>query len=140
MRTFLFAVLLATSFCAPSSAQELSPADQSAADAAIKVIRPGAIAAHMRFLSDSMLEGRAPDSRGCQIAARYVATELESLGLRRAGLNGTWFQPVPLRKAVLDTSKSSLVLVTSGPGCLWRIVISPSRMACNIVTFLSPCC
>jgi len=70
----------------------------------------------MRFLSDSLLEGRAPDSRGYQIAARYVATELESMGLRPGGLNGTWFQPVPLRKAVLDTSKSSLVLVAIGPG------------------------
>lgn len=116
MRTFLITVFLATSFCAPSSAQELSPADQSAAEAAIKVIRPEAIAAHMRFLSESMLEGRAPDSRGYQIAARYVATELESMGLRRGGLNGTWFQQVPLRKAVLDTSQSSLLLVTNGPG------------------------
>ncbi|HEY4763919.1 MAG TPA: M28 family peptidase [Candidatus Acidoferrales bacterium] len=116
MRTLFVAVFLATSFCAPSSAQELSPADQSAADAAIKVIRPEAIAAHMRFLSDGMLEGRAPDSPGYQIAARYVATELEGLGLRPGGLNGTWFQPVPLRKAVLDTAKSSLVLVASGRG------------------------
>jgi len=101
MRTLLFAVFLATSFYAPSSAQELSLADQSAADAAIKVIRPEPIAAHMRFLSDSMLECRAPDSPGYQIAARYVATELEGMGLRPGGLNGTWFQPVPLRKAVL---------------------------------------
>jgi hypothetical protein len=116
MRTLLFTVFFATSFCAPSSAQELSPADQSAADAAIKVIRPEAIAAHMQFLSDSMLEGRAPDSPGYQIAARYVATELEGMGLRPGGLNGTWFQPVPLRKAVLDTSKSSLLLVANGPG------------------------
>jgi len=116
MRIFFFTVFLATSFCASSSAQELSPADRSAADAAIKAIRPEAIAAHMRFLSDSLLEGRAPDSPGYQIAARYVATELESMGLRRGGLNGTWFQPVPLRKAVLDSSKSSLLLVTNDPG------------------------
>ena len=120
MRILFFTVFLATSFCAPASAQELSSADQSAADAAIKVIRPQAIAAHMRFLSDSMLEGRAPDSPGYQIAARYVATELESMGVRRGGLNGTWFQPVPLRKAVLDTSKSSLLLVANDPGANHR--------------------
>jgi Peptidase family M28 len=97
-------------------AQQLSPSDRAASEAAMKTIRGDAIRAHMRFLSDSLLEGRAPDSRGYQIAARYVATELESMGLRPGGLNGTWFQPVPLRKAVLDTSKSSLVLVASGPG------------------------
>jgi hypothetical protein len=33
------------------------------------------------------------------------------MGLRPGGLNGTWVQPVPLRKAVLDISKSSLLLI-----------------------------
>ncbi len=114
MRAWLLTVVLATSFCVGASAQELSAGDRSAAEAAMKVIRPDAIAAHMRFLSDSLLEGRAPDSRGYQIAARYVATELESMGLRPGGLNGTWYQQVPLRKAVLDTAKSSLVLIGNG--------------------------
>ena len=90
-------------------AQQLSRADRAATEVAIKTIRGDAIRAHMRFLSDSLLEGRAPDSRGYQIAARYV--ELESMGLRPGGLNGTWVQPVPLRKAVLDISKSSLLLI-----------------------------
>jgi len=112
----LFTVFLATSLCAPSSAQKLSSTDQSAVRAAIKGIRPEAIAAHMRFLSDSMLKGRAPDSPGYQIAARYVAAQLEANGLRPGGLNGKWFQPVPLRKAVLDTSKSSLLLVATDSG------------------------
>ena len=48
----------------------------------MKTVRAEAIRGHMRFLSDRLLEGRAPDSRGCQIAAHYVATELESMGLR----------------------------------------------------------
>ena len=80
MRTLFFTVFLAASFCTHLAAQELSSADQAVADAAIRAIRPEAIAAHMRFLSDRMLEGRAPDSPGYQIAARYVATELESKG------------------------------------------------------------
>jgi hypothetical protein len=66
-------------------AQQLSRADSAAAEAAIKTIRGDAIRAHMRFLCDSLLEGRAPDSRGYQIAARYVAAELESMGLRPLG-------------------------------------------------------
>jgi len=51
-------------------AQQLSRADSATAGAGIKAIRGDAIRAHMRFLSDSLLEGRAPDSRGYQIAAR----------------------------------------------------------------------
>ncbi len=114
MKPFLFAVLLAAIFCVPSSAQELSPADQAAADAAIKVIRPEAIAAHMRFLSDDLLEGRQTGARGHEVAARYVATELESMGLVPAGVNGTWFQPVPLRKVDLVPEQSSFELVRDG--------------------------
>jgi hypothetical protein len=82
----------------------------------MKTIRGEAIRGHMSFLSDSLLEGRAPDSRGYQIAARYVAAEMESMGLSPGGMNGSWYQPVPLRKAVLDTSKSSLVLIGNGQG------------------------
>src|SRR5208282_2945495 len=79
---------------------------------AMNAIRPNAIRAHMRFLSDSLLAGRAPGTPGYQIAARYVATQLEASGLRPAGVNGTWYQTVPLRKSVVDDGKSSLVLVT----------------------------
>ena len=48
-------------------AQQLSPADRTATEAAIKTIRADAIRAHMRFLSDSLLEGRAPDSRDTRL-------------------------------------------------------------------------
>ncbi len=116
MKPLLFAVLLAAIFCAPSSAQDLSPADQTAADAAIKVIRPEAIAAHMRFLSDDLIEGRQTGARGHEIAAHYVASELESMGLAPAGVNGTWFQPVPLRKVDLVPEQSSFELVRDGKG------------------------
>ena len=95
-------------------AQQLSPADQETSKAAMKTIRAAAIRGHMRFLSDDLLEGRAPDSSGYQLAAHYVATEMESMGLSPAGLNGSWFQPVPLRKAVLESAKSSLQLVRNG--------------------------
>jgi hypothetical protein len=101
--------------CCPALfGQQMKSSDPSAAKAAVKTIKPEAIRAHMRFLSDSLLEGRAPDTRGYELAARYVAAQLEGMGLRPGGSDGKWFQPVPLRKAVLDTSKSSLVLIAGG--------------------------
>jgi hypothetical protein len=81
LQSYSLTILLATTFYVPLSAQELSPSDQAAADAAIKLIRPEAIAARMRFLSDALLEGRGTGERGHEIAARYVAAELESMGL-----------------------------------------------------------
>jgi hypothetical protein len=82
--------------------------------AAMNAIRPDAIRAHMRFLSDSLLQGRAPGTPGYEVAARYVAAQLEAAGLHPAGVNGSWYQTVPLRKSVLDDGKSSLVLITKG--------------------------
>ncbi len=113
MRSALLAVYLgAVALCAP--AQSADPSDRAAADAAIKAIRVDAIRAHMRFLSDDLLEGRFPGTPGHEIAARYVATELEGMGVQPAGENGTWFQKVPCRRGTPDPLRSSISL--SKPG------------------------
>jgi Zn-dependent M28 family amino/carboxypeptidase len=58
---------------------------------------PNRIAAHMRFLSSDLLEGRGTGTRGHMIAAQYVAAEYEKLGLE-PGANGSYFQSVPFVK------------------------------------------
>jgi len=84
------------------------------ADSAMQSIRPESIRAEMRFLSDDLLEGRGTGTRGFQIAAEYMATEFEGMGLKGAGENGTYFQGVPLRSASVDETKSTLTLVRGG--------------------------
>jgi Zn-dependent M28 family amino/carboxypeptidase len=59
-------------------------------------ISPEKISAHVRFLSDDLLEGRGPGLRGAEIAAQYIATQFMLSGLKPAGENGTFFQKVPL--------------------------------------------
>src|SRR6185369_12789963 len=49
----------------------------------------------VKFLSDDGFEGRAPGSRGGELAAKYIAMKLQSLGIK-AGNNGSYFQPVSL--------------------------------------------
>ena len=75
-------------------------------------IRPGEIRAHMGFLADDLLEGRDPGTRGYLLAARYVQAQFESMGLSPAGDDGTYYQTVPLRRASLDESGCSLVIVS----------------------------
>jgi len=89
-------------------------ANPDAADEAMNAIRPEAIRADMRFLSDDALEGRGTGSRGYDIAAKFMASQFESLGLQPAGDNGSYFQSVPLRSAKPDETKSTLVLSRSG--------------------------
>ena len=63
---------------------------------AAESIDPEKIRAHVKFLSDDLLEGRGPGKRGAEIAAKYIATQFAVSGLKPAGDNGTFFQKVPL--------------------------------------------
>ncbi len=49
----------------------------------------------VKFLSDDGFEGRAPGSRGGELAAKYIATQLEMIGVK-PGNGGSYFQPVSL--------------------------------------------
>lgn len=59
---------------------------------------PERVRAHVDFLADDLLEGRDAGSRGFDIAAKYVATQFEGLGLTQA-VQGSWYQPVTLSMA-----------------------------------------
>ena len=59
-------------------------------------INESAVRAHIKYLSDDLLEGRGPGARGGELAARYIATQLEALGLKGAGTGGSFYQPVSL--------------------------------------------
>ena len=60
---------------------------------------PARIRAHVEFLASDALEGRKAGTRGYDVAARYVASQLAQLGARPAGDAGTWFQTVNLLQA-----------------------------------------
>ena len=109
MKIFLLKSALIPCLCVCALAQGPSIAPEHAA---MTAIRPDAIRAYMRFLSDPLLQGRDTGTPGHQTAALYVATQLEAAGLHPAGVNGSWYQTVPLRKSVADDGKSSLELVT----------------------------
>jgi hypothetical protein len=91
-----------------------APATPDAADEAMFSIRPEAIRADMRFLSDDLLEGRGTATRGHEIAAKFMATQFEGLGLQPAGDAGTYFQEVPLRSVRPDEAKSAFAVTGAG--------------------------
>jgi Zn-dependent M28 family amino/carboxypeptidase len=62
--------------------------------AAIDLVDAEKIRAHVKFLSDDLLEGRGPGTRGGEIAAQYIATQFALYGLKPAGDNGTYLQQV----------------------------------------------
>ena len=56
----------------------LSPAEKSAA----AQVTAAGISGDVRFLSDDLLEGRAPGTRGDELAIKFIAAQLESMGLQ----------------------------------------------------------
>lgn len=74
-------------------------------------INPSAIKAHMIFLSDDLLEGRQPGTRGFLLASKYIETQFVSLGLKPGVNNTSYIQRVPLQKAWVNDAESELILI-----------------------------
>lgn len=83
--TFAAGVSAALMLAAPAVG---APPESEAAAARVK--------AHIGFLASDLLQGREAGSPGYDIAANYVASQFAQLGLKPAGANGGYFQPVPL--------------------------------------------
>lgn len=95
---FLLLILLAcaTAGLQQALSQQASFAPSPDAAAAIQSITPGSLLGHIRFLSNDMLEGRAPGTRGDVLARTYIASQMEVLGLEPGGDDGTYYQRVPI--------------------------------------------
>ena len=83
-------LVVSVSLSGSIKAQTIPPAVK-AAEASID---PEKIRAHVKFLSDDLLEGRGPGLRGSEIAAQYIATQFAIYGLKPGGDNGTYLQQI----------------------------------------------
>ena len=87
--------ILAILVLAPSTRlaaqQPASPGARVAAALSADVLR-----GHLEFLADDALEGRAPGTRGGELAQKYIASQFRRLGLQPAGDSGSYFQRVPI--------------------------------------------
>ena len=93
------AALFATSALAPAlSAQTASRG---------KAITPEEVDGDLRFLSSDLLEGRAPATRGGQLATEYIADQLRSAGVE-PGVGDSYFQKVPIDVVTNDSSSISV--------------------------------
>ncbi|MGP7796986.1 M28 family metallopeptidase [Sphingomonas sp. CLY1604] len=73
-------------------------------------IRPGEIRATVAFLADDLLDGRKPGTPGYDIAAHYVASRFEAMGLK-PGVDGSWYQTIRFRTIAIDPAKPAAITV-----------------------------
>ncbi|MEW6322786.1 MAG: M20/M25/M40 family metallo-hydrolase [Acidobacteriota bacterium] len=91
------------------------PAPEPPPGPAEEEISTRTLVANVRMLSSDVMEGRAPATRGGQLAAEYLATEMAKLGIEPAGDNGTYFQQVPIVESVVERN-----FTLSVPGGAYR--------------------
>jgi Zn-dependent M28 family amino/carboxypeptidase len=65
-----------------------------------------AIRGHTRFLADDLLTGRGTGTAGERLAAAYIISQLERLGLDGLAADGGYLLPVPLKAAIIDPATS----------------------------------
>jgi len=105
------AIAAASSIAAtPAKSPVALPAEVMAAG---RAIAPARLEAHVRTLADDKLEGRGTGTRGYDMAAQYVAEQMQAMGLMPGGRGG-YLQPVPFVRADLKATASSFALVKGG--------------------------
>ncbi len=116
MRIFRQAMLV-LGFATGALCVQADPTDLAlpakAADA-MRSIDAQRIRAHVRFLSDDLLEGRGTGARGGDIAAQYIATQFALDGLKPAGDDGGYLQKVDFTGVHTLPSTTASVLPARG--------------------------
>ena len=63
---------------------------------------------YLTFIASDELAGRDTPSRGLDVAAKFIATNLSRWGVKPAGDNGTYFQRLALAKITMDSAQAVL--------------------------------
>jgi Zn-dependent M28 family amino/carboxypeptidase len=87
-----------------------SPLATVAGTPAAPAFAPESFRATVSFLADDLLEGRDTGSRGHEIAARYVASRFEALGLKPGGGDGGWFQRITFQQTDPGATPGSVAI------------------------------
>jgi hypothetical protein len=95
------------------------------------VFTPESFRSHVTFLADDRLEGRNAGTRGYDLAALYVASRFEALGLKPARADG-WYQQVPFLEFRHSGEPASLTI--GGRRFLHgqEVTLSPSPEAARV--------
>ena len=120
MRRFLISLLLTTVLILPfpaAQAQRKSDKTKKPVAAVTSVSQKAAeqiTAAQMReyltFIASDEMEGRDTPSRGLDLTAKFLATNLARWGLKPAGDDGTFFQKIALRRDQVNKEQTRVKL------------------------------
>ncbi len=104
--TLLFSVLTS---CTQTKKMSTSDATMSGSETLLEIalnsISPDEIKAHMKYLSDDRLQGRAPGGEGIDIAAEYISSKFAEYGLEPV-IENSYYQEFSMVGVELTGDKS----------------------------------
>lgn len=106
-RLVVSAIALAIAISTPVAAQT----HDTAAEARIR--------ADVSFLADDAIEGRRAGQRGYDLAALYMRTRMEAMGLQPGGVGGSWLQPVTLTNTRVADGATVTFTPANGSPVVW---------------------
>jgi hypothetical protein len=104
IRWIFICLLTALLFCCTS--------DQSSQQKAFESITARELEGHLDFLASDEFRGRNTPSPELKITSRYIATEVESYGLKPLMPDGSYFQNIPLEVKAIDPTQSRMLLIS----------------------------
>lgn len=108
---WLVVALVVAAIATPLSAARTAPLPSAAS---VGTINQTELRLHLGFLASPEVGGRYTLSPGLQVAARYLASRLESYGYRGVGPNGSFFQPYEIQTLKVDAEKSAVEITVDG--------------------------
>jgi Zn-dependent M28 family amino/carboxypeptidase len=101
----------------------------------IESITAAQMRADLFFLASDTLQGRLTDTRENAIAADWVASRLERLGLKPGGHNASFEHRYPVMKAAQGRGNTLSITDTSAVGARWDVKLAeefyPHRLSAN---------
>jgi hypothetical protein len=110
LRLFLLASLAGCATAAPIASSSIGELPMTyEARPTTGAISPADLMSRLYPFAHDSMQGREAGTIGNVMATDYVARAMERIGLRPGGENGSWFQTVPVRIAVMDTTRTLTV-------------------------------
>ncbi|HEX8398891.1 MAG TPA: M20/M25/M40 family metallo-hydrolase [Pyrinomonadaceae bacterium] len=107
MKKTLLVLVLTLSFAVSGLAQMPSKASANSTKAAGGITQ-AQLKKYLYYIASDELEGRNTPSKGLDMAAKFIADNLKSWGVKPAGDNGTYFQTMKMRRDAIDTAAATM--------------------------------
>jgi hypothetical protein len=105
-KIFISLVLAALLLPSLSFGQAEAAKPRSSARAAAENISSAQLKDYLYFVASDEMEGRDTPSRGLDLTAKFIATQLSRWGVKPAGEDGSYFQKIVLKRNAIDPANS----------------------------------